>query len=103
MTASADDGPPTSEVEIALPVELTEGTEVTGGTGGASASGQSEAVEPAAASTWTDEGLERAVAAQPVVNAAAAREVLDFVLERLRTIYLEERGAGRISTDGGRS
>lgn len=78
MTASADDGPPTSEVEIALPVELTEGTEVTGGTGGASASGQSGAVEPAAASTWTDEGLERAVAAllfassEPLTNQRIA-------------------------------
>jgi glycyl-tRNA synthetase beta chain len=40
----------------------------------------------------------RAVAAQPVVSTTAATELMDFILERLRTIYLERAGA-RLTTE----
>lgn len=57
MTASAADGPQATEVEIALPVGLSAGSDNAG------TPGDEGAAEPAAASSWTDEGLERAVAA----------------------------------------
>jgi glycyl-tRNA synthetase beta chain len=40
----------------------------------------------------------RAVAAQPVASPTAATELMDFILERLRTIYLERAGA-RLTTE----